>query len=118
MRLKHIADRRKEALDVVLNDLANIEGLKRLMDGLTVPAGTERSSRVSEFLEWSQKELAAREAAFSSEGLERRFANDRVFGDEDDHSFKSPFWYRSRMERVRFRSATGSGVTMTVCFAT
>ncbi|WP_343517712.1 hypothetical protein [Sphingomonas sp.] len=93
LRLKHIAERRREALDAVLNDLANIERLKRLMDGLAVLAGAERSPRVSEFLEWSQKELAAREAAFSREGLEYRFANDRIFGDDDDHSFKSPFWY-------------------------
>jgi hypothetical protein len=93
LRIQHIAERRGEALDEVLEDLAKVERLRRLMAGLDSLAGSAPSPRVSEFLEWSRAELAAREAAFSRERLEQRFARDRIFGEDDDHAFQSRYWY-------------------------
>jgi len=93
LRIKYIAERRKEALDQVLEDLAKVERLRRLMDGLSALEEADPSPRVSQFLDWSQQELQKREAAFSREGLEDRFASERIFGDDDDHSFKSQYWY-------------------------
>src|SRR5690606_20583948 len=92
LRLKYIAERRTTALDEVLDDLAKVERLRNLMAGLAALEGDGSSPRVSKFLAWSQKELARREAAFSRQGLEDRFANERIFGEDDDHSFKSPYW--------------------------
>lgn len=77
----------------VLNDLAGVERLRRLMAGLDAFGGSQPSPRVAEFLAWSREELMAREAAFLHGGLEQRFAEDRIFGDDDDHTFQSQYWY-------------------------
>lgn len=92
-RIAHIAKRRGEALDAILDDLARVERLRRLMSGLDAFERSGASPRVSEFLVWSREELAAREAAFSPEGLEERFAEERIFGEDDDHAFQSRYWY-------------------------
>jgi len=93
LRAKYVAERRREALDQILDDLAGVERLRRLMDGLSALEGDTPSQRISQFLAWSRDELEEREAMFSRDGLEQRFSDDRIFGDDDDHSFKSPYWY-------------------------
>lgn len=93
LRAKHIAERRRDVLEDVLNDLAGVERLRRLMAGLDALGGSRPSPRVAEFLAWSREELMAREAAFLHDGLEQRFAEERIFGDDDDHAFQSQYWY-------------------------
>ncbi|MDZ7895208.1 MAG: hypothetical protein U5M50_09790 [Sphingobium sp.] len=92
-RLEFIEKRRVEALDQVLEDLAGVERLRSLMKGLGDLEGGTASPRVSSFLTWAQRELQAREEAFSRSGLEARFDTDRIFGEDDDHAFKSHIWW-------------------------
>jgi hypothetical protein len=93
LRLKHIAEPRNEALNQVLNDLADLERLRRLIEGLSALERDDQSPRVSTFLAWSQSELRSRVEAFSRKGLERRFEAECIFGDDDDHAFQSKYWY-------------------------
>lgn len=93
LRAKFIDERRREGLGAVLTDLADLDRLRRLLAGLDAIEFDCGSQRVAAFLVWAREELAAREQAFSTEGLENRFEEARLFGDDDDHSFKSPYWY-------------------------
>ncbi|WP_174273711.1 phage tail tape measure protein [Sphingomonas bacterium] len=93
LRAKHIAQRRREGLDSVLVDLANLDRLRRMLAGLKDIKKDGASTRVSEFLSRAQIELNVREEALSASGLHRRFEETRLFGDDDDHGFKSPLWY-------------------------
>jgi len=93
LREKHVEERRREGLDLVLADIAALERFRDLHARLRVLEPDGSSPRVAEFLRWADGELAAREAAFRSDGLERRFDDARLFGEDDDHSFKSPYWY-------------------------
>lgn len=93
LRTAFISERRKEGLDGVLTDIANLDRLRRLLAGLETIEPNAKTSRVSTFLDWARGELQAREAAFSAPGLEQRFEEAKLFGDDDDHSFKSPYWY-------------------------
>ncbi len=92
LRAKFVAERRREGLDSVLVDLASLDRLRRLLAGLDEIGDAVNSPRVSEFLSWARDELDRREETFSTEGLERRFEETRLFGDDDDHSFKSPYY--------------------------
>lgn len=93
LRAKFIDERRREGLATVLADLADLDRLRRLLSGLDAIEFDGGSQRVANFLAWARDELAAREHAFSAEGLALRFEEARLFGDDDDHSFKSPYWY-------------------------
>jgi hypothetical protein len=93
LRERHVHERRREGLDAVLADLAALERLRELHDRLSRLSSDECPGRVTEFLRWAAGDLAAREAAFAPDGLERRFAEARLFGKDDDFSFKSPYWY-------------------------
>lgn len=56
-RLKFMEKRRVEALDQVLEDLAGVERLRSLMDGLSDLEGAAAPPRVSSLLTWAQKQL-------------------------------------------------------------
>jgi hypothetical protein len=55
-------------------------------------ASAAQGPRVAEFGRWAEVHLASREAALAAEGLGRRFADERLFGDNDDHAFRPPRW--------------------------
>ncbi len=93
LREKHIEERRREGLDLVLADIAALERFRDLHTRLRALGVDRCSPRLVEFLRWADGELAAREAAFLPDVLERRFDEARLFGEDDDHSFKSPSWY-------------------------
>ena len=93
LRVKFIAERRFEGLAAVLTDLADLDRLRRLLAGLDGIEDGAGVSRVSTFLAWAKAELAEREEAFSAARLERRFEEARLFGDDDDHAFQSPYYY-------------------------
>ncbi len=92
LRERHVEERRREGLDAVLSDLAALERFRELHGRLSRLAVDEGARRVTGFLRWADGELATREAAFAVDGLEHRFAEARLFGDDDDFSFKSPHW--------------------------
>lgn len=93
LREKHVEERRREGLNLVLADIAALERFRHLHARLRAMDIHGHSPRLFEFLRWADGELAAREAAFLPDALERRFDEARLFGEDDDHSFKSPYWY-------------------------
>lgn len=92
-RQAHIAERRGKALDEVLEEIASLDRLRRLVGNLRGQEMTASVDRVAEFLALAERRLAARAAALSAEGLEQRFAERRVFGDDDDHAFRPTHCY-------------------------
>ena len=93
LRAELVSKRRTEELEAVLGELANLDRLRRLLSGLNGAEDSSGSPRVSAFLIWAGNEFAAREEAFSAAGLERRFDAARLFGDDDDHGFRSPYFF-------------------------
>lgn len=93
LRRQYIAERREAALDKVLDELAALDRLRRLTAGLQTGLDLSETERTSHFLELAEHRLAAREAALSPAGLERRFEEQRLFGDDDDHAFRLPGYY-------------------------
>lgn len=93
LRRDHVAERRGKALEEVLEEIAALDRLRRLVanlrgEGKGVPAG-----RVAEFLALAERRLVSREAALSPDGLEQRFEEHKLFGDDDDHAFSPPYSY-------------------------
>ena len=93
LRKDHIAERRGKALDEVLEEMASLDRLRRLVANLRVEKMSGSTGRVASFLELAERRLAAREAALSADGLEQRFEKNRLFGDDDDHAFRPPYGY-------------------------
>ncbi|GGE95322.1 hypothetical protein [Sphingomonas prati] len=93
LRDRFIAERRREKLGEVLAEYADLDRLRRLLDGLHTNDSDQMPPRVSNFLVWARAELVSREAALSDAGLDEQFEDARLFGTDDDHSFKSPHWY-------------------------
>ncbi|WP_231639110.1 hypothetical protein [Sphingomonas profundi] len=93
LRNDHIAERRGKALDEVLDEVAALDRLKRLVAGLRGEDMAGSAGRVAELLALAERRLALREAALSAEGLEQRFEKQKLFGDDDDHAFRPPYGY-------------------------
>lgn len=93
LRRDHIAERRGKALDEVLEEMASLDRLRRLVANLRAENMAERAGRVAEFLAMAERRLASREAALSADGLEQRFEKNKLFGDDDDHAFRPPYGY-------------------------
>lgn len=93
LRKDHIAECRGKALDEVLEEVAALDRLRRLVAGLRGEEMAGSASRVAEFLGLAERRLASREAALSADGLEHRFEKQKLFGDDDDHAFRPPYGY-------------------------
>lgn len=93
LRKRHVSERRGAALQAVLDEIASLERLRTMIDGLGREQVAVTDARVSELLSFAQQSLAAREQALSAEGLARRFEEQRLFGDDDDHDFKLPAYF-------------------------
>ncbi|MCG7363911.1 hypothetical protein MHZ93_21880 [Roseomonas sp. ACRSG] len=92
-RRAHIQERRITELGALLAELDELDRLQRLLAQLTAAVSVEAKPRLSAFLAWAQAHLADREKQLSAHGIEDRFANRRLFGDDDDHAFKLTGWY-------------------------
>ena len=92
LREAHVADRRRAGLASILAELADLARLRSLMSRLAAAPGEDPHPRLAELIDWSRAELARREAALSSDGIEDRLTRDRLFGDDDDHDFRAPFF--------------------------
>ena len=93
LRKGHIAERRGKALEEVLEEMASLDRLRRLVAGLRSEEMSGSTGRVAEFLGLAERRLASREAALSADGLEERFEKQKLFGDDDDHAFRPPYGY-------------------------
>jgi hypothetical protein len=91
LRMDHIAERRGNALDDVLEEMASLDRLRRLVANLRGEEMSGSVGRVAEFLGLAERRLASREAALSADGLEQRFEKNRLFGEDDDHAFRPPY---------------------------
>ena len=72
LRRDHIAERRGKALDEVLEEMASLDRLRRLVANLRGEDISVSTGRVAEFLGLAERRLASREAALSADGLEQR----------------------------------------------
>ncbi|WP_414899737.1 hypothetical protein ACMT1E_08865 [Sphingomonas flavalba] len=93
LRRDHIAERRGKALDEVLEEMASLDRLRRLVANLRAEKMSESTGRIGEFLGLAERRLVSREAALSADGLEQRFEKNKLFGDDDDHAFRPPYGY-------------------------
>lgn len=93
LRLRHVEERRRAALDSVLEELAGLDRLRRLVENLRSQLPATESGRIATFVRVAEDRLADVEAALSPDGLSRRFSEQRLFGDDDDHGFRPPPFY-------------------------
>jgi hypothetical protein len=93
LRQQHIAERRGKCLDDILDEVAALDRLRRLVTGLQAEKLTAGAERVAEFLTLAERRLENRSAALSAAGLEERFEKDKLFGEDDDHAFRLPHYY-------------------------
>jgi hypothetical protein len=84
---RHVRERRNAALDQLLQEIGELDRLRRLMTALHEEVGDRPSGRVAEFMAFAEARLREREQALRPEGLSARFQTERLFGDDDDHDF-------------------------------
>lgn len=112
-----IAERRVKALDEVLEELAALDRLRRLVAGLRSEEMVDSTDRVEGFLDLAERRLASREVALSAEGLEQRFEKLKMFGDDDDHGFRPPMGIiRRRPKDQKDAVPWKSSLFQTICW--
>ena len=92
LRAKHIEERRTAALETILTEVEQVDRLRRLLGALREAAGEKADPRVAEFVRWAEDHLATRGDALAAKGLSRRFEDQRLFGEDDDHGFRPLHW--------------------------
>jgi hypothetical protein len=90
LRAKHIEERRGAALDQILEELAALDRLRRLVTTLGDELVSTDQERAAELLGFARRRVADREAALSAIELEKRLGSSRLFGEDDDHNFYPP----------------------------
>lgn len=93
LRQKHIDERRSKALDSLLEEMASLDRLRRLVSSLRAELEADASARVAVLVTFAEEKLARRELALSADGLERRLEESRLFAEDDDHDFRPPAYY-------------------------
>ena len=91
-RLRHIEDRRTAGLGAILCELDELDRLRRLITMLTTEIAAEPTPRLSAFVAWAREHLEQCQARLSARAIEDRFEAGRLFGDDDDHSFRPSRW--------------------------
>ncbi len=91
-RAKHIEDRRTAGLGAILTELDELDRLRRLVAMINKEVPSAPAPRLAAFLIWAKEHLAKREALLSAQGIEDRFEALQLFGDDDDHAFRSTSW--------------------------
>ena len=91
LRTQHVEERRVAALGRIVDDIEQAEKLRRLLGKLGMSDAGD--ARVAEFIRWTQDRLDRNEAAIAAEALAKRFAEERLFGDDDDYAFRPPTYY-------------------------
>lgn len=91
MRAKHVEERRTAALDHILDELAQVERLRVLLGKLEVSDSSDL--RLREFVRWTEDRLERKYGALRADGLAKRFTDERLFGEDDDHEFRPTMYY-------------------------
>jgi hypothetical protein len=92
LREKHVEERRAAMLDGLLDELGALDRLKRLVASLLDERGRDATGRVGGLLEFAAQNLARCQQALSANNLERRLQEKRLFGEDDDHEFRPPYY--------------------------
>ena len=90
LRERHVRERRNAALDHLLQEIGELDRLRRLMTALHSELGDRPSGRVGEFMAFAELRLHESEQALRATGLSSRFESEGLFGDDDDHDFRPP----------------------------
>ncbi|MBA4000159.1 hypothetical protein [Brevundimonas sp.] len=90
LRERHVCERRNAALDHLLQEIGELDRLRRLLTALHGELGDRPSGRVGEFMAFAELRLHENEQALRATGLSSRFESERLFGDDDDHDFRPP----------------------------
>ena len=93
LRERHVRERRAAAIDAVLEEVGALDRLKRMVEALRTQLGPGGAGRAAVFLDAAERRLSEQGSALSADGLQRRFADQRLFGDDDDHGFVPPAFY-------------------------
>jgi len=93
LRTKYVDELRGKALDAVLEEIAALERLRGLVRGMHSQITGKADVRVATFIAFAEERLRDREAALSPEGLQQRFTEQRLFGEDDGHDFRLPHFY-------------------------
>lgn len=90
LRERHVRERRSAALGYLLQEIEELDRLRRLMTALHSELGDRQSGRVGEFMIFAEARLHESEQALRATGLSSRFESERLFGDDDDWDFRPP----------------------------
>lgn len=93
LRAEFIEQRRGKALDEILEEVANLDRLRRLVNSLTAELDAVSECRVGDFLAFARQRLVDCEASLSTPGLKERFEANHLFGDDDDNGFRPPAYF-------------------------
>ena len=83
LRAKHVEERRKAALEHILELSEHASRLRKLLGALREAESEVTAPRVVEFVRWAKVRLAELEEMLSVTPLERAFAEQRLFGEDD-----------------------------------
>jgi hypothetical protein len=90
-RAKHIEDRRTAELDQIIGEAQRIDQLTTFLD--QIRSNTGGGERVAELRSWVEGSLEISRERLRGDALEARFAALRLFGDDDDHDYRSPHYW-------------------------
>lgn len=90
-RQKHIHERRTGALAGILDEVDQIERLRRLIAALDSELNVGVHDRVDEFLQWAKQHLEQMKAALTLDALDQRFGAEHLFGGDDDYRYYPSF---------------------------
>lgn len=92
LRERHILERRDAALGDLLQQVEELDRLRRLVASLEAELRGGAHGRVGRFITFARARLEEQEQALQTEGLSARFETERLFGDDDDHDFRAPVY--------------------------
>lgn len=91
-RRRHIEERRITELESILSQVQEIDRVRNLVGMLEAMMADVSTPRVSVFLEWRRVRLEQLESHMSPDAIEKRFSDERLFGEDDDHAFRYSRW--------------------------
>lgn len=87
-RLTYIEERRSDELAILLDTQSRLEKLETLLALAHRGPGDDIDSRVQEFRHWLQDQVNETRALLTPAGLEGRFSELNLFGQDDDRDFR------------------------------
>lgn len=92
-RKRYVEEKRMEGLTAILTELDELDRLRQFVAKLETAQPEAQSPRLSAFMDRARAHLLRREERLSSNSLEIRFAEERLFGEDDDKGFRPQIGY-------------------------